>query len=238
MASPICKRLSTSLQRAFGISAGAFERACVAVRALPACARDAARSGADTSGFASSRTPDALGVVDSTAGTENEAESVLAGAPLAPGSLFVTDAASPAVVRDGTAPVLVTPDADIAPVRAGSEAEGGGVKTAGADLLLPSCVCRGTMTNKAAATLKVTRAGLQMFPVEQIIGFSNGLRVEHWAFRDNRFEIVDKIFDIPRQVAEQGKRAQQSLMRELHIPEKRESRRVNSTQVKTKRKAV
>jgi len=90
----------------------------------------------------------------------------------------------------------------------------------------------------SAATLKVTQAGLQMFPVEQIIGFSNGLRVERWAFKNDRFEIIEKIFDIPRQMAEQGKRAQQSLMRELRIPEERKSRRVDSSRVKSKRKAV
>ena len=56
----------------------------------------------------------------------------------------------------------------------------------------------------AAASLKVTRAGLTMFPVEQIMDLANRLKVEHWAFKDNRFEIIEKILDIPRRVAVQG----------------------------------
>lgn len=89
-----------------------------------------------------------------------------------------------------------------------------------------------------AATLKVTRAGLQMFPVNQIMEMADRLRVEHWAFKNNRFEIIEKILSIPRQVAAQGKRAQRKLLRELHIPEKRTTRRVENPQVRTKRKVV
>jgi sugar/nucleoside kinase (ribokinase family) len=90
----------------------------------------------------------------------------------------------------------------------------------------------------AAASLKVTRAGLQMFPVEQILDLADRLRVEHWAFKNNRFEIIEKILDIPRQVAAQGQRAQRKILRELHIPEKQESRRVNHPPARTKRKVV
>jgi sugar/nucleoside kinase (ribokinase family) len=90
----------------------------------------------------------------------------------------------------------------------------------------------------AAASLKVTRAGLQMFPVEQILQVADRLRVEHWAFKNNRFEIMEKIFDIPRQVAAQGKRAQRKILRELRIPEKQDSRRVEHLHVKTRRKVV
>jgi len=90
----------------------------------------------------------------------------------------------------------------------------------------------------AAATLKVTRAGLTMFPVEQIGELANRLRVEHWAFKNNRFEIIDRILDIPRQVAVQGKRAQRTIMRELRIPDKQEAIKVNHPRVKTKRKIV
>jgi sugar/nucleoside kinase (ribokinase family) len=89
-----------------------------------------------------------------------------------------------------------------------------------------------------AATLKVTRAGLTMFPVSEILELANRLTVEHWAFRNNRFEIIERILEIPRQVAVQGKRAQRTLMRELHIPEKRTTRRIESPQVKVKRKTV
>ena len=85
----------------------------------------------------------------------------------------------------------------------------------------------------AAATLKVTRAGLQMFPVDEILELANSLRVEHWAFRNNRFEIIDRILDIPRQVAVQGKRAQQTILRELRMPEKQTTRRNETPPIKT-----
>ena len=90
----------------------------------------------------------------------------------------------------------------------------------------------------AAATLKVTRAGLQMFPIEQILELANTLKVEHWAFKNNRFEIMDRIFSIPRQVADQGKRAQKKILSELRFPKKQDSRRVDNSTVKTKRKVV
>lgn len=90
----------------------------------------------------------------------------------------------------------------------------------------------------AAATLKVTRAGLQMFPVEQILELASTLKVEHWAFRNDRFEIMDRIFSIPRQVADQGKRAQIKILNELRFPKKQTARRVDNTQTKPKRKVV
>jgi bifunctional ADP-heptose synthase (sugar kinase/adenylyltransferase) len=90
----------------------------------------------------------------------------------------------------------------------------------------------------AAATLKVTRAGLTMFSVDQILELAYRLRVERWAFKNNRFEIIERILDIPRQVAVQGKRAQRTIMRELRIPEKQMSVKVNHPRVKTKRKIV
>jgi bifunctional ADP-heptose synthase (sugar kinase/adenylyltransferase) len=90
----------------------------------------------------------------------------------------------------------------------------------------------------AAATLKVTRPGLQMFAVEQILELADRLRVEHWAFKNNRFEIIEKILDIPRQVAAQGQRAQRKILSELRIPQKQESRRVNNPPARTKRKVV
>lgn len=90
----------------------------------------------------------------------------------------------------------------------------------------------------AAASLKVTHAGLQMFPVEQVLELAVRLRVEHWAFKNNRFEIIERIFDIPRQMAAQGQRAQRKIMHELRIPQKQESRRVNHPPARTKRKAV
>ena len=90
----------------------------------------------------------------------------------------------------------------------------------------------------AAATLKVTRAGLQMFPIGQILELASTLKVEHWAFRNDRFEIMDRIFSIPRQVADQGKRAQIKILNELRFPKKQTTRRVDNTQTKPKRKVV
>jgi sugar/nucleoside kinase (ribokinase family) len=90
----------------------------------------------------------------------------------------------------------------------------------------------------AAATLKVTQAGLQMFPAPEILDLANKLRVEHWAFRNNRFEIIERILEIPRQVAVQGQRAQRRILRELKIRPKQVSRRVENPQVKVKRKTV
>ena len=77
-----------------------------------------------------------------------------------------------------------------------------------------------------------------MFPVEEIMELAERLRVEHWAFRNNRFEIIERILSIPRQVAVQGKRAQRTIMRELRIPEKQEAVKVNHPRVKTKRKVI
>ncbi len=91
----------------------------------------------------------------------------------------------------------------------------------------------------AAASLKVTRAGLQMFPVEEILDLANRLKVEHWKFRNNRFKIIERILEFPRRVAAQGQRAQRQILRELHIPEKRTTRRiVENPQVKVKRKTI
>jgi sugar/nucleoside kinase (ribokinase family) len=42
----------------------------------------------------------------------------------------------------------------------------------------------------AAASLKVTRAGLQMFTVEEIQALATRLRVEHLSFKDNQFHKI------------------------------------------------
>ncbi|HLO16828.1 MAG TPA: carbohydrate kinase family protein [Anaerolineales bacterium] len=42
----------------------------------------------------------------------------------------------------------------------------------------------------AAASLKVTRAGLQMFPVDEIEALASRLRVEHLTFQDNQFHKI------------------------------------------------
>ena len=90
----------------------------------------------------------------------------------------------------------------------------------------------------AAASLKVTRAGLQMFPVEQIQELAERLKVEHWAFKNDRFEIIDRILDLPRQVAVQGKRAQKKILHDLRLPSKSETPKVNHPHARTKRKVI
>ena len=45
----------------------------------------------------------------------------------------------------------------------------------------------------AAASLKVTRAGLQMFPVEEIQALAARLRVQHLTFKDNQFHKITGI---------------------------------------------
>ena len=99
---------------------------------------------------------------------------------------------------------------------------------------IESCARFGT----AAATLKVTRAGLQMFPVRQIMELAENLRVERWRFRNNRFEIMERIFAIPGQVAKQGKNAQEKFLRDIHFPKKRKNDSIQHPHVRPKRKII
>ncbi|MCC6259339.1 MAG: carbohydrate kinase family protein [Anaerolineales bacterium] len=49
----------------------------------------------------------------------------------------------------------------------------------------------------AAASLKVTRSGLEMFSVQEIKGLARTLRVERMTYRDNQFVKLGKLFRIP-----------------------------------------
>jgi bifunctional ADP-heptose synthase (sugar kinase/adenylyltransferase) len=49
----------------------------------------------------------------------------------------------------------------------------------------------------AAASLKVTRSGLEMFPVQEIQGLARALRVEHMIYRDNQFFELEKLLKLP-----------------------------------------
>lgn len=51
----------------------------------------------------------------------------------------------------------------------------------------------------AAASLKVTRAGLQMFPVDEIQALARKLRVEHLTFKDNQFHKIGGIITARQQ---------------------------------------
>ncbi len=90
----------------------------------------------------------------------------------------------------------------------------------------------------AAATLKVTRAGLQMFPVRQVMELAESLKVERWRFRNNRFEIIERILSIPEQVARQGKNAQEKFLRDIRFPRKRKSYSFQHPHVRPKRKII
>jgi bifunctional ADP-heptose synthase (sugar kinase/adenylyltransferase) len=59
----------------------------------------------------------------------------------------------------------------------------------------------------AAASLKVTRAGLQMFPVDEIQSLASRLRVEHLTFRDNQFhKIGGLISDRQQKLVHEGQK--------------------------------
>lgn len=49
----------------------------------------------------------------------------------------------------------------------------------------------------AAASLKVTRSGLQMFPVREIKGLARAVRIERMQFRDNQFVKIREMFQLP-----------------------------------------
>ena len=49
----------------------------------------------------------------------------------------------------------------------------------------------------AAASLKVTRSGLKMFPLKDIRQLASNLRVEHMFFRNNQFFVIEKLLSLP-----------------------------------------
>jgi sugar/nucleoside kinase (ribokinase family) len=76
----------------------------------------------------------------------------------------------------------------------------------------------------AAASLKVTRAGLDMFPVEEIMKLAKSLKVELWRFHNDQFEIMDRILSPFEEVAKRGKTAQEKFLRDIHFPIKKKKR--------------
>lgn len=90
----------------------------------------------------------------------------------------------------------------------------------------------------AAATLKVTRAGLEMFPIKHIMELAENLKVERWRFRNNRFEIIERILSIPGQVARRGKTAQEKFLRDIRFPDKRKKDDIQHRHVRPKRKII
>lgn len=51
----------------------------------------------------------------------------------------------------------------------------------------------------AAASLKVTHSGLEMFPVEEIIALASKLRVQHMIYRDDQFYTIKKFLRLPQE---------------------------------------
>jgi sugar/nucleoside kinase (ribokinase family) len=91
----------------------------------------------------------------------------------------------------------------------------------------------------AAASLKVTRAGLQMFPVQEIMKLAKSLKVELWRFHNDQFEIIDRILSPLERVAKRGRRAQQKLMHDIRFPIKRKKRDgLQHPRVRPKRKII
>jgi ribokinase len=52
----------------------------------------------------------------------------------------------------------------------------------------------------AAASLKVTRAGLEMFPIDEIHALAERLKVEYMTFRDNQFHRLGKLLAVQQKV--------------------------------------
>ncbi|MBI5944072.1 MAG: carbohydrate kinase family protein [Chloroflexi bacterium] len=50
----------------------------------------------------------------------------------------------------------------------------------------------------AAASLKVTRSGLVMFPVQQIMGLARTVRIERMVYRGDRFRTIRKFLRLPK----------------------------------------
>ncbi|MGE5464530.1 MAG: carbohydrate kinase family protein [Syntrophothermus sp.] len=90
----------------------------------------------------------------------------------------------------------------------------------------------------AAASLKVTRAGLQMFSVQEIMSLAKDLRVELWRFQNDQFEIIDRILSLPEEVAKRGKDAQKKFLRDIRFPMKKKKAEMQHPRVRPKRKII
>ena len=79
----------------------------------------------------------------------------------------------------------------------------------------------------AAASLKVTRAGLQMFPVEEIQSLASRLGVEHLTFRDDQFhQITGMLTDRQQKLMSEGQKFAQMATDRL-MPKKKPKEKVN-----------
>ncbi len=87
----------------------------------------------------------------------------------------------------------------------------------------------------AAASLKVTRAGLQMFPVKDVKSLASRLRVEHMVYRDNQFFKIRNLLSFPQKDIMQEGRKLAKLASERFLPKKRKPEKPGEhSQVKRK----
>lgn len=78
----------------------------------------------------------------------------------------------------------------------------------------------------AAASLKVTRSGLEMFPVQEIQGLARTIRIERMVFRDNQFHTISKFLKLPplKPVADNALIKSSQKLAEKIIPKKKVER--------------
>jgi ribokinase len=87
----------------------------------------------------------------------------------------------------------------------------------------------------AAASLKVTRPGLTMFPVSEIASMASKLRVEHMVFRDNRFVKIRPLLSLPQKDrAGEGRKLARIATERLLPQKKTDDKLVSHSSVKKK----
>jgi bifunctional ADP-heptose synthase (sugar kinase/adenylyltransferase) len=86
----------------------------------------------------------------------------------------------------------------------------------------------------AAASLKVTRPGLQMFSVREIKSLASKLRVEHMVYRDNQFFKIKSLLTFPQKDLVLESRKLARLASEKLLPKKSIDKTIGQTPVKRK----
>ena len=89
----------------------------------------------------------------------------------------------------------------------------------------------------AAASLKVTRAGLQMFPVEEIQALASRLRVQHLEFKDNQFHKITGMISARQQKLVYEGQKLAKLATDRFLPKHKPKEKV-AHEVRVKRKVV
>jgi hypothetical protein len=85
--------------------------------------------------------------------------------------------------------------------------------------------------------LKVTRAGLQMFPVDEIQSLASRLRVEHLSFKDNQFhKISGMISDRQQKIVYEGQKLAK-IASDRFLP-KRKPKEKAAHEARVKRKVI